>query len=974
MNKELLEKLQNEAKQIQDKVDKLRDIERLMADMNMDSGYNLNGRLEDIGFDLNQALNIINEGPDTVSRDVYTAANFSVTSDMAKKSYVVSSIATLYIDCMSNLMSIEDQVNAGTLSHYDAMKQLKAIVQTISPYSANVKNINNPNLTDMASSFSTLVKDTYAKYKQNLSPEQFHEITNAKVESTPIKTDATLEAVLDENDKLQKQTLDMKESSTADSKFDSVATDVLEKFKILNTALEVESYGGSINFDPDEVMFALRGLQDSVFDLSEISNNHTTSSDTSYARYLNDMSVVFSEKTQKTRSALADFQTGAFESSIPQIRKLIQETKSQDEKSEILKKFTKSAAWYMHGALMVQGQSNSHVDAVLNDVNEIIKSANSIAVQHEQEAVEFERKQTAIVTAEMKRQINQTVIEQIENSAVGSTLSKKEIEAMAEEITEETMEDSSVQKATAAAIAEAVDSVQESAVKSAKEVVKDIVQDTVEETVQSVVEDIVTEQVAVVEEKKAAEQLKEKPAEQLNLLERIDIENTPVEKTKEEVTEDVKWSLVGSMVDSMLSDTERFKDIKPAVIESVSSTFKLIAFDEGRVIKMKDGSTKRLQTVLRDFYTTGIDTEKFVEQIYDPENAETKDIISNLEVTQKVFDSNSILKMAAEITATPIYENAVKRFMPDSSSTREFSCEKDYYGKIDELQHGLGQDLFDNMTSESGLYNTIDQMYEQIHSKMSTLQESMFGQDSVSIESTTIADLTEDIISTDIDPVALENSVMGNILTDIDDVVLNTLGEDNIPTSTEPTQPTVPNLDSTIVSTARPLDKYKELLEKYDIQFITDSNFPEGKFVAIDRKTGQSPEYTSREQMDNLIRDLSFAKSWVSACGTGLSKTGGQNEYGIDPRQWEYSFNDGAQETFDWIVVALKNNSGPNLKQKIIDYITQNSNYKYADTIVESLLRDRNNKELLNSIHSVLLSEAGISFDKTQESTELELN
>ena len=121
--------------------------------------------------------------------------------------------------------------------------------------------------------------------------------------------------------------------------------------------------------------------------------------------------------------------------------------------------------------------------------------------------------------------------------------------------------------------------------------------------------------------------------------------------------------------------------------------------------------------------------------------------------------------------------------------------------------------------------------------------------------------------------------------------------------------------------------------------------------------------------MDTLIRDLSFAKSWVSSCGVDLSKTGTTNEYGIDPRQWEYSFNDGAKVTFDLIINAIQNNNGQNLRQQIIEHVGQNSDYKYADSIVEALLRDRNNKELLNNIHNALLNDAGLSNVITQQNT-----
>ena len=956
MDRELFEKLQQEATALQDKVDKLRDIERLMDEMGMNSGYNLYRRLEDIGFDLNQSLRTLSQDKEVVSDDVLIAANFSATNEMTKKDYVTSSITSLYIDCMANLVDIDNQVNAGTLSCFEAMKQLKAIVQSVAPYSTNIPNMKNENLKEMAKSFNGLVRDSYAKYQKELTPEQKQTVIATKVESINIKTDPDMESVIDENDRLQKQTLDMKESSKGESQFDSVATEVLEKFKRLNSALEVTSYGGSINFDPDEVSFVLRALQDSVFDLNAIANNPNNSRDTQYTRYLSDMSVVFSEKTKKTRSALADFQTGTFESSIPQIRKLIEETKSQDEKSEILKRFTKNAAWYMQVALMNQGQNSSHVDQVMKEVDDIIRSANSIAVQHEREAVEFERKQTKDVTAEMRRQVKETVIEQIQNSAVGSTMTQKEIEEKAEQITDETMEDSSVQAATAEAVAEAVESVQEEVVKSAKEVVKDIVEDTVEETVQAVVEDIVTEQVATIEAKNTAEQTQEKPLEQALKLERIDMFNTPVEKTREEVAEDVKWNIMGSMVESMLSDTARFKDIDSNIVKSISSTFKIMSNDEGRVITMTDGSKQSVQTVLRKSFMDRISGAELLEQISDKENLELNDIIAYYDVAQQSLSKNFVAEAMVQITTkdSSSFKSIVDAVMPESSSTKTFDSMNSYLKDIsDFMPYDFGQDLLYNMVGGSnGYYSTFDDMYQQIHSRMETFQNSRNGN---TTSNETMTQVTPKVDPSTINIPGIEPVSMPNPSVDFSN-----------------SMPSVDNIMDTNTTTKHPLDKYRELLEKYDIQFITDTNFPAGRFVALDRTTNQPPQYRSREERDTLIRDLSFAKSWVSSCSTDLSKSGGMNEYGIDPRQWEYSFNDGAQATFDWVVDALKNNSGPNLSQKVIDYVTQNSNYKYANSIVDSLLRDRNNKELLNNIHTVLLNEAGISSTINQSSQELD--
>lgn len=923
MDRELLEKLQEEAKRVESNIDKLRDIERLMSEMDMNNGNNLSRLLQDISFDLNQALRIIGEGPETVSRDIYNAANFSVTNEMTKKEYVISSVVNLYIESMSQLVDVENAVNSGSIDYLEGMKRLKGIVQGIVPYSKNVPNINNVNLSEMASAFSSSVKDLYAKYEKELTPEQKKEVTLAQVESLKIKTDEGLETVIDENDRLQKEALDIKESSKNDSQFDSVATDILEKFKRLNSALENSSYGGTINFDPDDVMFALRGLQDSVFDLSAISNGRNNIHDTSYEKYLNDMSVVFSEKTNKTRSALSDFQLSTFESSIPQIRKLLEETKSRDEKSEILKKFTKSAAWYMHGALIVNGQNNSHVEDVIRDVNDIIKSANSIGLEHEQEALEHERKQTEYVRSEMRKQVNETIIEQLTASPLGTTMSKKDIEKMAEELTEETLNDSSVQRATAEAISEAV-KIEDSVLTDSTQRINKIVENQVDKKVEKVVNNIVSEEITEVVENK---NIQKNPIDTSIKLLRIDLDNTPVTKSKEEVTEDVQWTVIGSVVETMLSDNEKFKDIDTDIIESIKSTFKILTFDEGRVIDMSDGSQQRVQTVLRKSFLEGISSKDLFAQIT-TKSDELTDIAEKLEIVEQTLGHEFITETIQQFnSAQPhLVENITYNIMNDSQS-REFSCENEYVKKIsNQMQFGTGENLLENLfaTNESSL--TINSIYDQMHSRISQFQSSR-------ILSTT-TDLSQQI--------PVENEVF----------------------KSTPEQ---------IIPSIHPLDRYRELLEKYDIQFIADDNFPEGRFVALDRLTSQSPQYSSKEERDTLIRDLSFAKSWVASCGVDLSKTGTTNEYGIDPRQWEYSFNEGAKSTYNLIIEAIQNNNGQNLRQQIIEHVGQNSDYKYADSIVEALLRDRNNKELLNNIHNALLNDAGHSIEHVIDEHELGL-
>lgn len=250
-------------------------------------------------------------------------------------------------------------------------------------------------------------------------------------------------------------------------------------------------------------------------------------------------------------------------------------------------------------------------------------------------------------------------------------------------------------------------------------------------------------------------------------------------------------------------------------------------------------------------------------------------------------------------------------------------------------------------------------------------------------EQTTTATSIDNTSEQDVIQELQQEDVVGQHILDTENVYVNAsesieipvFKQDTVLDSTRRTAPTnsSPNIRTETIQhdssslQKHPLERYKSLIEKYDVQFVKDDRFPDGHFVVTERATGKVPEYIPSEQRPQLTKDLAFAKSWISSCSSGLSTSGKVNEFGYDERVWEYAFNDGAMDTFTSIVDLLKNNTNPNLNtDMIINMVSSGSTYKYSSSIVQSLLRERDNPYILNNIHERLLAEAGFGHDISQ--------
>lgn len=200
-------------------------------------------------------------------------------------------------------------------------------------------------------------------------------------------------------------------------------------------------------------------------------------------------------------------------------------------------------------------------------------------------------------------------------------------------------------------------------------------------------------------------------------------------------------------------------------------------------------------------------------------------------------------------------------------------------------------------------------------------------------------------------------------------VYVNTTNVNNQPKVNSSVSTIEPKQQNNNLSQEHPLDKYKSLIERYDVQLVKDVNYPDGHYVVTERSTGKVPEGIPPEQRTQLTNDLAFAKSWISSCSSGLSISGKVNEFGYDEKVWEYAFNDGARDTFDNIVDILKNNTNPNLTtEMIIDSVSNKSAYKYSEEITKTLLRPRDDQYILDNVHKTLLAEAGFGQGTSQVS------
>ena len=112
----------------------------------------------------------------------------------------------------------------------------------------------------------------------------------------------------------------------------------------------------------------------------------------------------------------------------------------------------------------------------------------------------------------------------------------------------------------------------------------------------------------------------------------------------------------------------------------------------------------------------------------------------------------------------------------------------------------------------------------------------------------------------------------------------------NTSTPTNPTPKKEPrNLEPKTIGDS--FNELKVLFETYEL--IEAAN----GIGLIDRKTG---EYVKKEDnLQQLVEKVTFAKKWIEAAGVDLSLLGGMNEFGIDAKQYEMAFNDGARATFE---------------------------------------------------------------------------
>ena len=92
--------------------------------------------------------------------------------------------------------------------------------------------------------------------------------------------------------------------------------------------------------------------------------------------------------------------------------------------------------------------------------------------------------------------------------------------------------------------------------------------------------------------------------------------------------------------------------------------------------------------------------------------------------------------------------------------------------------------------------------------------------------------------------------------------------------------------------------------------------------------------------------------------------TGKQNEFGFDEKQWEYAFNDGANQVFKSLVDLLAHNTGEKLTvETIVEKVSNNTNYKYSQSILSALFRERENPYVLQNIKETIMKEAGIDIN-----------
>jgi len=131
--------------------------------------------------------------------------------------------------------------------------------------------------------------------------------------------------------------------------------------------------------------------------------------------------------------------------------------------------------------------------------------------------------------------------------------------------------------------------------------------------------------------------------------------------------------------------------------------------------------------------------------------------------------------------------------------------------------------------------------------------------------------------------------------------------------------------------------EFEDIKECFDKYTIGTKN---GKLIAIDRKTNKIVKD------EELISRVQFANAWVNACGKNLSLRGNE-VLGVDERQYEYAFNEGAKQTFNSLVEYIRFSSGHKVKlEDMADHTRTETGYKYADSIVEGLFENHSQEQL----------------------------
>ncbi len=136
------------------------------------------------------------------------------------------------------------------------------------------------------------------------------------------------------------------------------------------------------------------------------------------------------------------------------------------------------------------------------------------------------------------------------------------------------------------------------------------------------------------------------------------------------------------------------------------------------------------------------------------------------------------------------------------------------------------------------------------------------------------------------------------------------------------------------LSAKESLKNMKNLFETYQIN-INGQNVE-----LVDRKT-QKPVVMDKEAKIETIKKVTMVQKWIESAGYGLSMTGGQNEFGVDPRQYEYAFSEQALDTFEVMIdkMSLYAKNGKSFDVSAFAHeIQENIKYKYSENLVYGLL------------------------------------